>query len=167
MADEHLLPGGVIFLHLILLQFTVVPALPFSSAQWMRDLPFSVSYPLLHPKASTNSLKYHIPLPLPSPTPPPSPQFTHCLRRTDSSSRHYSLWRPADPHGDLQLPHGGCSSSQGQCWSLLCGDCDSTHDNGMELRQGRARVDVRKRLGWHVGDTSVALHWLLRSPEFL
>ena len=126
---------------------SVIPSSPSQSLNQFPEIPHPPFPPLSH----------H----------PPSPQFTHCLRRTDSSSRHYSLWRPADPHGDLQLPHGGCSSSQGQCWSLLCGDCDSTHDNGMELRQGRARVDVRKRLGWHVGDTSVALHWLLRSPEFL
>lgn len=103
MADEHLLPGGVIFLHLILLQFTVVPALPFSSAQWMRDLPFSVSYPLLHPKASTNSLKYHIPLSPPSLT-------THRVHSSPTAFVELTPVAGTTPYGGQQIHTATCNS---------------------------------------------------------
>lgn len=103
---------------------------------------------------------------IPHPPFPPSPT-PHRVHSSPTAFVELTPVAGTTPYGGQQLPHGSCSSSRGQCWSLLCGDRDSTHDNGMELRQGRARVDMRKRLGWHVGDTSVALHWLLRSPEFL
>lgn len=121
---------------------SVIPSSPSQSLNQFPEIPHPPSPPLSHT--------------------PPSPQFTHCLRRTDSSSRHYSLWRPAAPSRQLQLLTGavlisalrwlwqhsrqrhGAASGQGQggreekarvaCGRYVCGTALTSEESWIPVR---------------------------------